>query len=264
MKKSFSEETQGGSHSVESAPPLLLEVRDVEVTYQGVITAVQGISLELRSSEIAVILGANGAGKTTTLTAIAGFSPVDRASISRGSVWFDGEKISGKRQDSIARRGIRFIPERDKVFRSLTVEENLRCVVTRKGVSREDMESFVYELFPILRDRRQQVAGLLSGGQIQMLAISRALAAGPKLLLPDEVSLGIAPALAESIIEALGRINKETGVTILMVEQNAGLALEVASRAYVLATGRMVFSGLTSELEASSLLSEFYVGGSHQ
>jgi branched-chain amino acid transport system ATP-binding protein len=241
-------------------PAPLLEMRDVEVTYQGVIVGVRGISLELHDAETAVILGANGAGKSTTLTAIAGFSPVDRASISRGSVWFEGRRISGNRQDVIARGGISFIPERDKIFRGLTVEENLRCVVTRKGVSRDDMLAFIYELFPVLRDRREQVAGLLSGGQVQMLAIARGLVAGPKLLLPDEVSLGIAPALAETIIEALQRINRETGVTILMVEQNAGLALEIASKAYVLATGRMVFAGSTSELRSTSLLADFYVG----
>jgi branched-chain amino acid transport system ATP-binding protein len=243
-----------------AGPEPLLKLRDVEVTYQGVIVGVRGISLELQESETAVILGANGAGKSTTLTAIAGFSPVDRASISRGAVWFEGRKISGKRQDAIARRGISFIPERDKIFRGLTVQENLRCVVTRKGVSRDDMLTFVFELFPVLRDRRQQVAGLLSGGQVQMLAIARGLVAGPKLLLPDEVSLGIAPALAETIIEALQRINRETGVAILMVEQNAGLAMEIASRAYVLATGRMVFAGSTSELRSTSLLADFYVG----
>lgn len=240
----------------------LLELHDLEVTYQGIIVAVQGISFELQPSEISVILGSNGAGKSTTLKAIAGFSPGDRASISRGSVWFEGEKISGRRQDSIARRGVGLIPERDKIFREMTVQENLQCVVTRKGVSREDILAFVYELFPVLTERRRDIAGLLSGGQAQMLAIARSLVAGPKLLLPDEVSLGIAPALAETIIEALQRINRETGVTILMVEQIAGLTLEVASRAYVLAAGRIVFGGSTAELKSNSLLSDFYLGSS--
>ena len=180
--------------------------------------------------------------------------------MTNGSVLFEGEDIAGLAPHKVARRGVSSVAEREKVFRSLTVEDNLRCVITRKGANRSDLLSLIHELFPILESRKNQVAGYLSGGQIQMLAIARALLAGPKILLPDEVSLGLAPILVEEIIDVLRRINIETGLGTLLVEQNAGLALQVAHRVYVLSTGRIVFEGKPEELMNNPILSEIYVG----
>jgi branched-chain amino acid transport system ATP-binding protein len=156
--------------------------------------------------------------------------------------------------------GVSVIPERNKVFRNLTVDENLRCVVTRKGESRSDLLAFVHELFPILKERHGQVAGYLSGGQVQMLAIARALVAGPKILLPDEISLGIAPLLVEQLMDALVRINKEMGLAMLLVEQNASIALEVADSAHVLSTGSIVYSGDPKRLTDQASVADFYTG----
>jgi branched-chain amino acid transport system ATP-binding protein len=238
----------------------LLELRDIEVTYLGAIVAIQNVTIEVGPSEFVVILGANGAGKTTTLRAVSGFVPADHAQLTHGSVWFEGQEISGLPPHKIARQGVSIVPEREKVFRTLTVEENLRCVITREQANRTDLTHFIHELFPILETRRNQVAGYLSGGQIQMLAIARALLSGPKILMPDEVSLGLAPVLVEEIIDALRRINIETGLGTLLVEQNAGSALQVAHRAYVLSTGRIVFEGKPEELRNNPLLADVYVG----
>lgn len=239
---------------------VLLEIRDLEVTYLGAVVAVQGVSLSVHRGEIVVLLGPNGAGKTTTVTSVTGFTPVERAAITRGSVWFEGQNVTSWTPERIARRGVSIIPERNKVFRTLTVEENLRCVVTRKGESRADLLAFVHELFPILAERRSQVAGYLSGGEVQMLAISRALLAGPKILLPDEISLGIAPRLVEQLMDSLVRINHEMGLAMLLVEQNASIALEVAHTAHVLTAGSLVYSGDPKRLAGSNAVADLYTG----
>jgi branched-chain amino acid transport system ATP-binding protein len=250
-----------GAHGMSASEgEALLEVRDLQVTYLGSILAVQGVSLSVQTGEVAVVLGPNGAGKTTTITSISGFTPIDHAQIIRGSVWVDGRNVTGWSPDRIARLGVSVIPERNKIFRSLTVEENLRCVTTRKGMSRSDLSAFVHELFPILKQRRTQVAGYLSGGQVQMLAIARALLAGPKILLPDEISLGIAPLLVEQLMDALVRINKEMGLAMLLAEQNASIALDVADSAYVLATGSLVYSGDAKRLRTETTVADLYTG----
>lgn len=246
------------------AVPPLLEIRDLEVTYLGAVVAVQGVSLSVRPSEIAVLLGPNGAGKTTTINSVTGFTPVERAAITRGSVWVNGQNVTAWAPERIARMGVSVIPERNKIFRTLTVEENLRCVVTRKGESRSDLLAFVHDLFPVLAERRGQVAGYLSGGQVQMLAIARGLLAGPRILLPDEISLGIAPLLAEQLMDALVRINQEMGLAMLLVEQNASIALEVAHSAHVLAAGSLVYSGDPRPLIDAATVADLYTGSVHR
>lgn len=249
----------GTAAALAKATPLL-EIRDLEVTYLGAIVGVQGVSLSVHAGEVAVLLGPNGAGKTTTINSVTGFTPVDHAQITRGSVWIEGQNVTGRPPDRISRLGVSVIPERNKVFRTLTVEENLRCVSTRKGENRSDLMAFVHELFPILKQRRTQVAGYLSGGQVQMLAIARALLAGPKILLPDEISLGIAPLLVEQLMDALVRINKEMGLAMLLVEQNASIALDVADSAHVLATGALVYSGDARWLRDQATVADLYTG----
>jgi branched-chain amino acid transport system ATP-binding protein len=238
----------------------LLDIRDLEVTYLGAVVGVHGVNVSVRPSEIAVLLGPNGAGKTTTINSVTGFTPVDKAQITRGSVWFEGRNVTSWSPERIARSGVSIIPERNKIFRSLTVEENLKCVITRKGESRTDLLAFVHELFPILKERRSQVSGYLSGGQVQMLAIARALLAGPKILLPDEISLGIAPLLVEQLMDALVKVNQEMGLAMLLVEQNASIALEIADTAHVLSAGTVVFSGTARELQSNSMVADLYTG----
>jgi branched-chain amino acid transport system ATP-binding protein len=238
----------------------LLTMRDVEVRYGGSAVAVQGVSLEVPAGEIVVLVGPNGAGKTTTLRAATGFMASEKAAITRGRVHFDGEDVTGQSPQHLARRGITLIPERDKVFRSLTVEENLKVVSSKRAANR-DVLALVHELFPVLDRRRKQKAGYLSGGEVQMLAIGRALMLAPRLLLPDEISLGIAPAVVAELMAAIRRINSETGITVLMVEQNAVAGLSIADRAYVMEGGRVVFSGTPQSLGEREGLRAAYLGG---
>lgn len=224
----------------------LLEVSDLEVSYKGAGLGVQGLSMHIQQGEIVAMLGANGAGKTTTLRAISGFLPGDIARVSAGKIVFDGLDVGSSAPHKRARRGMSIIPERDKVFRELTIEENLQVCALGSGASKT--QELIYEMFPALAARRSVAAGYLSGGERQMLAIGRALMSGPKLLLADEVSLGIAPGLVVQLLDTLRRINEEQGVTILVVEQNAAAALRVADRVYVLEHGNTVLEGTPRDL----------------
>jgi branched-chain amino acid transport system ATP-binding protein len=227
----------------------LLEVNDLEVSYRGAGLGVQGLSLEVAKGEIVAMLGANGAGKTTTLRAISGFLPGDIAKVSAGTVRFDGKLMGTQSPHKRVWQGMSIIPEREKVFRFLTVEENLKVTAsTRDGHNPAETMELIYELFPALVERRTVSAGFLSGGERQMLAIGRALMTNPTLLLADEVSLGIAPGLVVQLLDTLRRINREKGITILVVEQNAAAALRVADRVYVLEHGRSVLQGTPKEL----------------
>jgi len=232
----------------------LLEVKDLHVAY-GQIEALKGVSLKVDEGEAVTILGANGAGKTTLMRSLSGLLKP-----SAGSIHYDGKEISKSRADSIVELGIAQSPEGRRVFGTLTVEENLNLgAYTRTAAEAEETRKQVYELFPRLEERRMQLAGTLSGGEQQMLAIGRALMARPRLLLLDEPSLGLAPIIVKGIFSALHDIRK-SGVTILVVEQNARMALKLADRGYVLEVGKIVHEDTSDALMASSEVQEAYLG----
>lgn len=232
----------------------VLSVRNLE-TFYGAIMALRGVSLDVEEGEIVTILGANGAGKTTLMKTVAGLMDPEKGQIS-----FMGDPIAGLETDEIVRRGVSLVPEGREVFPYLTIEENLRLGgYTRKDGLARDLE-LVYSYFPVLKERRKQAAGFLSGGQQQMLAIGRGLMAEPKLLMLDEPSLGLSPLLTQEIFAIISRLNAEEGVTMLLVEQNAHIALETAHRGYVLEMGRIVMTGACADLAASEDIQEFYLG----
>jgi branched-chain amino acid transport system ATP-binding protein len=233
----------------------LLSLRDVDVHY-GAIHALRGVSFDVAEGEIVTLIGANGAGKTTTLRAISGMLRP-----SKGAVRFDGAEISGKKPHLLVAQGLCHAPEGRGIFPNLTVRENLLlgAYLRRDTPGIEADAQKGYALFPVLKEREKQLAGTLSGGEQQMLAIARALMARPKLLLLDEPSLGLAPQVTETIFRIIVEINK-TGVTILLVEQNAHLALGVAHHAHVLETGALVQSGTGQELLKSPEIRKAYLG----
>ena len=235
--------------------PTLLEVKNLEAQY-GLTKVLHGVDFTVEDGGITAILGANGAGKTTTLRAICGM--VQTA----GSITFAGEEIEGKATEDIVRRGIAHVPDGRGTFVNLTTEENLRLgSFTRKEKAAviQDFER-VYRYFPVLLQRRGQQAGTLSGGEQQMLAIARGLMLRPKLLLLDEPSFGLAPLLVKEIFENMRAINREEGVSILVVEQNAALALDVADQAFLLETGRVVLSGAAEEIRKDDSVRKSYLG----
>jgi branched-chain amino acid transport system ATP-binding protein len=228
----------------------LLELRDVEARY-GPVKALHGVSLDVREGEIVSLLGANGAGKTTTLRSISG--TVRRG----GGVRFAGADLP-RAPEAVARRGIAHVPEGRGTFAELTVWENLRLgAYTQRG---KPDASRVFAFFPRLQERRDQQAGTLSGGEQQMLALGRAIMARPRLLLLDEPSLGLAPLVVREIFDALRRMNEQDGLTVLVVEQNANLALDTSARAYVLESGRVVVSGSSDELRKDESVRRSYLG----
>lgn len=222
----------------------LLRVADLEVTYGRSIVAVQSVSLAVGNSQLVAVLGANGAGKSTLLRAVSGFLPSEPMAITHGEIQFAGHLLNGKLPHEVTRLGIALIPERDKIFATLTVDENLRTVGgTANGDLRKQLLAFLYDLFPSLATLRRQKAGYLSGGERQMLAIAKALLLSPRLLLADELSLGLAPALVSRLMHALRVINEVYGTAILIVDQNVTEVLRVARYLYVLETGRVVWQG---------------------
>jgi branched-chain amino acid transport system ATP-binding protein len=234
----------------------ILQLANVESNY-GPVQALRGVSLSVTEGKIVTVLGANGAGKTTTLKTISGIiAPL------KGQVKFRGKEIQGRSPDAIVRGGIVHVPEGREVFPLLSVEDNLRMgAYTRSdsdGIAR-DLEA-VFGYFPILRERAKQEAGQLSGGQQQMLAIARALLAQPSLILMDEPSLGLSPKLTREIFDIVVRINRERGVTILLVEQNAHMALKIADFGYVLEVGRIVMEDTGARLAEKEDIREFYLG----
>ena len=230
----------------------LLQLRDVEARY-GAVKVLHGIALEVGTGELVAVLGANGAGKTTTLRAVSG--TVRRT----GDVIFDGHKLP-RRPDAAARAGIAHVPEGRGTFSELSVWENLRLgAYTRRG-SVKDEARHVFDYFPRLEERKAQQAGTLSGGEQQMLALGRAMMARPRLVLLDEPSLGLAPMLVKEIFDALDRMKREDGTAVLVVEQNANLALAHAVRAYVLEVGHVVVSGASERLRANESVRRSYLG----
>ncbi|MDI1336292.1 MAG: ABC transporter ATP-binding protein [Lacunisphaera sp.] len=235
----------------------MLEVTDLSVSY-GAISALGGISFTIDQGAIVTLIGANGAGKTTTLRTLSGLLPAKAGKIS-----FLGEDITRLPPHRIVARGLGHVPEGRMVFANLTVDENLAMgAYLQKDKARiAANRDYVFGIFPRLKERLTQAAGTLSGGEQQMLAIGRALMGNPRLLMLDEPSLGIAPKLISTIFEKIVEINRDHGTTILLVEQNANLALEISHRAYVLETGRIVMSGASKELRTNPELKAAYLGG---
>jgi branched-chain amino acid transport system ATP-binding protein len=240
----------------EPQPAPLLAVRDLVASY-GQTRVLHGLRFEMASGSITTLLGANGAGKTTTLRALC--SMTVRTS---GEVWLDGDRIDGKATEDVARLGVAHVPDGRGTFLGLTTEENLRLGAWTRRDRRAVAEDFdrVYAYFPRLRERRRQQAGTLSGGEQQMLAVSRALMSRPRLLLLDEPSFGLAPRVVREIFAIMRRINEQEGVSILLVEQNAAMALELADHAYLLETGRIVLGGRAEELRRNDTVRRSYLG----
>ena len=234
----------------------LLEVKGLEV-YYGVICALKGIDFEVNQGEIVTLIGANGAGKTTTMQSVIGLIPKRG-----GTVTFDGKDITGMPCHKIVHQGMTQVPEGRRVFQELTVYENLMMgaySMKDNSTFKDDIDS-VYQRFPRLAERRGQIAGTLSGGEQQMLAMGRALMSHPKLLMLDEPSMGLSPLLVDQVFEIIKDINKE-GTTIMLVEQNAGKSLAISDRAYVLENGKIALSGTGAELLGSEMVQKAYLGG---
>ncbi len=231
----------------------ILKVDDINV-YYGSIHAIKGVSFEVSEGEIVTLIGANGAGKSTILNTVAGL-----LRSKTGSVTFLGEELSKVPAHKVVERGLALVPEGRRIFLQMTTQENLEMGAFTRKESSEELEK-VFEQFPRLKERRRQVAGTLSGGEQQMLAMGRALMSRPKLLMMDEPSMGLAPILVEQIFEIIRSLHR-SGTTILLVEQNAQAALSVADRGYVLETGRIVTTGAGAELLASPAIKKAYLGG---
>lgn len=232
----------------------LLALRGVRASY-GPVEALHGVDLEVAEGEVTVVLGANGAGKTTTIRSVCQMVSTS------GEIMFDGKSLSGKNTTDIARLGVAHVPQGRGTFSDLTVEENLEVgAFRRKKTDLRADYNFWYDIFPRLGERRSQIAGSLSGGEQQMLAVARAMMSKPTLLLLDEPSLGLAPIIVADLFNRLKTIKKEQGVTMLVVEQNATLAFDIADRAYVLEAGEVVLSGTSDELKNDDAVRRAYLG----
>ena len=240
----------------------LLSVNNIEVIYDHVILVLRGVSLKVPEGGIVALLGANGAGKTTTLKAISGLLPTERGEVTKGAVEFQGEAIHKRDATEVVRRGIVQVMEGRRVFEHLTVQENLLtgAYTRRDGRSAKSDLDLVYSYFPKLAERRNVMAGYISGGEQQMLAIGRALMARPKLMLLDEPSMGLAPMLVQEIFDIVGRLNREERVSVLLAEQNVLMALRVAQYAYVMENGRIVLNGDAKAISENEDIKEFYLG----
>jgi len=240
----------------------MLALNNIEVVYDGVILVLRGVSLVAEEGRITTLLGANGAGKTTTLKAISGLLQTERGKVTKGNVELNGKRIDALLPHEVVKHGVVQVFEGRRVFENLTVEENLIVgahsrndfTAVKRGVER------IYDSFRVLRERRHQSAGYLSGGEQQMLVIGRALMSEPEVVLLDEPSLGLAPLVVEEIFSVIRRLKEEQGLTVLLVEQNAALALEVADRGYVMENGRIVLEGPADALRQNSDIKEFYLG----
>lgn len=243
----------------------MLKLNNVEVIYSDVVLVLRGVSLEVPEGKIVSLLGANGAGKTTTLRAISGLLKTQQGKVTRGSIEFAGQRIQGMAPEQIVKAGVIQVMEGRRLFRHLTVEENLQIGAAGRpdrassaNVAR-DLEQ-VYTYFPKLRALRRRTSGYLSGGEQQMLVIGRGLMAHPRLIMLDEPSLGLAPLIVDEIFSAIRQISQSSGVSILLVEQNARIALSVADYAYVMENGRVVLDGPASQLAENEDVKEFYLG----
>ncbi len=238
---------------------IILELNNVEVVYDKYILVLKGLSMSIRKGSITALLGPNGAGKSTTLKAISGLLKLERGEVTRGYIKFNGENIENKDPLTIVRKGIVHVLENRHVFEELTVKENLIAASYLSPTGEVDFD-YIYNYFPQLKLRENVRAGYLSGGEQQMLAIARALVAKPKLLLLDEPSLGLAPKIVDELYSIIKRINEEEKITILLVEQNAAVAFEIADYGYIMENGRIVLDGDVKELRENEDVKEFYMG----
>ncbi|MFN3738963.1 ABC transporter ATP-binding protein [Hydrogenophaga sp.] len=251
--------------AMDSVSPIL-EVNNIEVVYNKAIQVLRGLSLSVPKGQIVALLGSNGAGKSTTLKAISNLLELQDGALTRGDIRFDGRDTRGQPPHALVRSGVFHVMEGRHVFEDLTIEENLVAAtyaLTGRRASQADFD-LVYEYFPRLHERRKGLAGYLSGGEQQMLAIGRALIADPQLILLDEPSLGLSPVLVETIFEIIARINAERGVSMLLVEQNASIALAVAHYGYIMETGKVVIDNTAEKLAADPDVREFYLGVGHE
>jgi branched-chain amino acid transport system ATP-binding protein len=252
-----------GVTATTSAPGPALSLNGVEVVYDHVIVVLKGVSLEVPRGAITALLGANGAGKTTTLKAVSNLLRAERGEVTKGAILFDGQEVQALTPTELVRRGVVQVMEGRRCFAHLTVEENLLTGAHTRGdgkaAVRADLDR-VYAYFPRLRERARSLAGYTSGGEQQMCAIGRALMARPRLVLLDEPSMGLAPQLVEEIFHIVDRLNAETGVTFLLAEQNAAIALRHATHGYILENGRVVLDGSAETLRKNEDVKEFYLG----
>ena len=246
--------------------PSLLSVNNIEVIYDHVILVLKGVSLEVAEGGIVALLGANGAGKTTTLKAISNLLGTERGEVTKGSIVYRDQQIQALTPSDLVKRGVIQVMEGRHCFEHLTVEENLLTGAYTRGADRQgiaDDLDMVYTYFPRLQDRQKSLAGYISGGEQQMVAIGRALMARPQLMLLDEPSMGLAPQLVEEIFEIVARLNRERQVSMLLAEQNASMALRFANSGYILENGRVVMEGDARTLADNEDVKEFYLGISH-
>jgi branched-chain amino acid transport system ATP-binding protein len=250
-----------GTVGPQAGSAALLSINNIEVIYEDVILVLRGLSLDVAEGSIVAVLGSNGAGKSTTLKAVTGLLPSEHGEVTEGDIVYQGQKITHLDAAAIVRRGISLVMEGRRVFEHLTVHENLIAgAYTRRGQGVSGDLDLVYSYFPRLKDRRNGQAGYLSGGEQQMLAIGRALMAKPKLMMLDEPSLGLAPLAVAEIFERVQSLNRDLGTTVLLVEQNARRALQIAHHAFVMENGRIVLEGPAAELAANPDVQEFYLG----
>lgn len=240
----------------------MLTIENIEVVYDTYVLVLKGLSLQIKSGAVTALLGTNGAGKSTTLKAISGLLESEEGEVTRGRITFDGVDITRMAPDRRVASGLAQVMEGRRIFQDLTVEENIRIGAflekdSRKIAARREL---VYEYFPRLKERHKQVAGYLSGGEQQMLAIGRALMGGPRIMMLDEPSMGLSPMLVQEVCEIVRRLNREEGLTILLVEQNASFALAVADHGYVMEDGKVVLEGSGAELRGNQDVQEFYLG----
>jgi branched-chain amino acid transport system ATP-binding protein len=237
----------------------VLSVKNLEVVYDDVILVLRGVSIDVPKGKIVALLGANGAGKTTLLRAISGLLDIHDGEVTKGTISLEGQPIHGFKPSKVVAAGVKQVLEGRRVFAEFTVEENLRIGAHANPRRAKDNAERIYQLFPVLRERRKSTAGYLSGGEQQMLAMGRALMSEPKLLLLDEPSLGLAPLLVQQIRDLIVEINQQ-GVTVLLVEQNAHMALEIADHGYIMETGKVVMDKPAAALLADEDVREFYLG----
>lgn len=242
----------------------MLIAEQLEVVYGDVVRAIQGVSLEVRPKSIVALVGLNGAGKTTTLRAISGFLPAEKATITEGTLTFEGHQIRGWRPDQTARLGIAIVPEQRKIFGTLSIHENIEIGWQTRprahGIAERVTLSNIYDLFPVLAEKRDRRAILVSGGERQLAAIAAALLSQPRLMLVDEVSLGLSPAMVSLVLGQLQDLNRELGIAILVVDQNVRAVLEIADYGYIMESGRIVFDGTPERLAGHGDVREFYLG----
>jgi len=239
--------------------PAMLEVNNIEVVYHPYILVLKGISISVSEKSIVAVLGPNGAGKTTLLKAVSGLIKLDRGRVTKGYISYMSERIENRDPEDVSRRGIVYVVEGRRIFKELTVEENIEAVAYAWKDRNPDPD-LVYKYFPRLRARRTTRAGYLSGGEQQMLAIGLALLARPRLLLLDEPSLGLAPKIVSEVYDSIRRLHEEEGMTILLAEQNARKALEIADHGYIIENGKIVLEGPAEKLREDKDVKEFYLG----